>query len=73
MGPERASRGDTFPDKYRFTELGYILAWIIKSFGIENRQKASNKIYSIFQSNYEVERSNNYKLTKLKSFSLRVV
>jgi hypothetical protein len=57
MGTERASRGNTITHKYRFTEFGYILAWIIKIFGNENRQKASNKIYSIFQSNYEVEPS----------------
>lgn len=56
-GPGRASRGNTFPDKYRFTEMGYLLAWIIKSFGDNDRQKASDKIYSIFQYNFGVNTS----------------
>ena len=57
MGPRPASRGNTITHAYRFTEQGYILAWIIKSFAPENREKANDKIYSIFESNFKVNPS----------------
>lgn len=57
MGPRSASRGNTITHSYRFTEQGYLLAWIIKSFDDKNRQKASDKIYSIFQYNFGVNAS----------------
>ena len=57
MGTRPASRGNTITHKYRFTEFGYLLAWIIKSFGVGSRQKASDKIYSIFQYNFGVNTS----------------
>jgi hypothetical protein len=57
MGPRPASRGNTITHSYRFTEQGYLLAWIIKSFGDNDRQKASDKIYSIFQYNFGVNTS----------------
>ena len=57
MGPRPASRGNTITYAYRFTEQGYLLAWIIKSFAPENREKANDKIYSIFESNFKVNPS----------------
>jgi hypothetical protein len=57
MGPRPASRGNTITHSYIFTEQGYLLAWIIKSFDYKNRHKASDKIYSIFQYNFGVNTS----------------
>ena len=51
MGPRRASSGNTITYTYRFTEQGYPLAWIIKSFGLENREsnfKVNPSAYDIF-------------------------
>jgi len=42
---------------YRFTELGYLLAWIIESFNIKQREIANNQIYKVLQRNSSYNQS----------------
>jgi len=42
---------------YRFTELGYLLAWIIESFNIKQREITNNQIYKVLQRNSSYNQS----------------
>jgi hypothetical protein len=64
------SKADT---NYRFTELGYLLAWIIESFDIKRRGMANTQIYRILQYNASYDQSSFdlFESLKLKKYNER--
>jgi hypothetical protein len=53
QGMTKASRGKEFTRSINFTELGYLLAWIIESFDQERRENANIQIYNILEHIYK--------------------